>query len=140
MKNYTHFAKTLLALLGDQTAIRLTSGGYMPLSIEDIGYSPDGHRQISICHYGEQNGDLMRDPDMVFALQDVDGLTIAEPISFRNDYMGLYQEVYTHNGEGKRTHVNPRLKRELSSFALTWFRNLKHQGFLDKEVKRECLA
>ena len=66
----------------------------MPLSIEDIGPSAEGHRLISLCHYGEQNGDLMRDPDMVFQILDLGDGSIAEPISFRNDYMGLYQEVY----------------------------------------------
>ena len=140
MKNYKYFAKTLLTLLGSDTATRITSDGFMPLSIEDIGHSPDGFRQIAICHYGEQNGDLMRDPEMVFALQDIDDFTIAEPISFQNDYAGLYQEVYTYNGEGKRTHINPRLKKELVSFALLWFRNLKHQGFLDNDAKRERLS
>ncbi len=40
----------------------------MPLSIEAIGTSADGNRLISLCHYGEQNGDLMRDPEMVFEL------------------------------------------------------------------------
>jgi hypothetical protein len=139
MKNYKYFAKTLLHLLGGNAALRITSDGYMPLSIEDIGHSPDGLRQIAICHYGTQNGDLMRDPEMVFTLRDIDDFTIAEPISFQNDYMGLYQEVYRYNGEGKRTHIDPKLKRELISFSLTWFRNLKHQGFFD-DVKRERLA
>lgn len=140
MNNYKYLAKTLLQLLGPHSAMRITSEGYMPLSIEDIGHSPDGHRQIAICHYGEQNGDLMRDPEMVFTLQDIDGSTIAEPISFQNDYMGVYQEVYRYNGEGKRTHINPTLKRELISFALTWFRNLKEQGFLDNDARRERLS
>lgn len=140
MNNYKYIAQKLLQLLGPNMAIRVTSEGYMPLSIEDIGHSPDGLRQIALCHYGEQNGDLMRDPEMVFAMQEINGITVAEPISFQNDYMGVYQEVYTYNGEGKRTHVNPRLKREFVSFSLTWFRNLKHQGFFDNDAKRERLV
>ena len=140
MKTYRSFAKHLLELLGEAEALRITSDGFMPLSVEDIGHAPDGFRQIAISHYGEQNGDLMRDPEMVFALQETDGTIFAEPLSFRNDYMGLYQEVYTHNGEGKRTHVNPRLKAELKSFARMWFRNLRAQRFFDKEATRERLA
>lgn len=140
MNNYKYFAKTLLDLLGDVTAVRITSKGYMPLSIEDIGLSAKGHRLISMCHYGEQNGDLMRDPDMVFALITHDDLTIAEPISYRNDYMGIDQEVYRYDEAGKRTHVDPKLKRELKSFALTWIRNIKAQGFLTQEAKREPLS
>ncbi|MGE0269588.1 MAG: hypothetical protein AB7S78_14150 [Candidatus Omnitrophota bacterium] len=140
MKTYQRFAKTLLQLLGPDMAVRIISDGFMPLSVEDIGHTPDGLRQIAISHYGEQNGDLMRDPEMVFTLHEIDGITVAEPISFQNDYMGIYQEVYSYNGEGTRTHVNPCLKRELKSFSITWFRNLKHQGFLDKNAKRERLA
>jgi len=34
---------------------------YMSLSIEIIEKTV-----ISLCHYGEQNGDLMRDPEMIF--------------------------------------------------------------------------
>jgi hypothetical protein len=37
--------------------------------------------------------------------------------------MGIFQEVYSYNGEGKRTHINSRLKSELRSFASLWFRN-----------------
>ena len=56
-----HFATVLNQLLGRDTAIRLTVSGYMPLSVEAIGKSPAGNRLISICHYGAQHGDLMRD-------------------------------------------------------------------------------
>jgi len=140
MKTYQSFAKTLEALLAGDEAVRLTVNGYMPLSVEDIGPSGDGNRLISICHYGEQNGDLMRDPDMVFELHSGEGTIFAEPISFRNDYMGLYQEVYRYDDQGKRTHVLPKLKAELKSFARTWFRNLKDQGFFGSDVKRERLS
>ncbi len=140
MNNHQYLAQNLLQLLGSDTAVRITVDGYMPLSIEDIGHSPDGLRQISLCHYGEQNGDLMRDPDIVYVLRENDGRPLAEPVSFQNDYMGLYQEVYTYNGEGKRTHVNPRLQRELVSFSLMGLRNLKQQGFFDKAARRERLA
>jgi len=140
MKTYQSFAKTLEALLAGDTAVRLTVDGYMPLSVENIGPSGDGNRLISICHYGEQNGDLMRDPDMVFEIHSGDETVFAEPISFRNDYMGLYQEVYRYDDQGKRTHVLPKLKAELKSFARTWFRNLKDQGFFGVDVKRERLS
>ena len=140
MNNDKFFANTLLQLLGDSTAVRLTSKGFMPLSVEDIGSSAEGHRLISICHYGEQNGDLMRDPDMVFAIHGQGEYLTAEPLSFRNDYMGINQEVYRYDDHGKRTHLDPRLKKELKSFARLWFRNLKAQGFLDKDTTRERLS
>jgi hypothetical protein len=140
MKTYEHFATVLTALLGTDTAVRLTVDGYMPLSIEDIGQSADGNRLISICHYGEQNGDLMRDPDMVFEVYASPAPATAEPLSFRNDYMGLMQEVYRYDDDGKKTAVNPKLKQDLKSFARTWFQNLKDQGFLGDSARRETLS
>jgi hypothetical protein len=139
MKTYQHFAKTLADLLGTDTAVRLTVSGYMPLSVENIGQSAEGNRLIAICHYGEQNGDLMRDPDMVFEVYASPAPATAEPLSFRNDYLGLMQEVYRYNDDGKKTHVNAKLKQDLKSFARTWFQNLKDQGFLSTE-NRERLT
>jgi len=140
MKTYQHFATVLTRLLGNHTAVRLTVNGYMPLSVEDIGQKAEGNRLISICHYGEQNGNLMRDPDMVFEVYASPAPATAEPLSFRNDYMGLIQEVYRYDDDGKKTHVNTRLKQELTSFARTWFSNLKDQGFLGETAIRERLT
>ena len=58
------------------------AGGYRPtlyLKIENPPFmalvieatpepGPCGHPAISIAHYGEQNGDSMRDPEMCFEL------------------------------------------------------------------------
>lgn len=140
MKTYQHFASVLTQLLGNETAVRLTVTGYMPLSVEHIGQSCEGNRLIGICHYGEQHGDLMRDPEMIFEMHTSAAPDMAEPLSFRNDYMGLLQEVYRYDDSGKKTHVNARLKQELTSFAKTWFQNLKEQGFLSPEAKREILS
>lgn len=140
MKTYRSFAKHLLELLGEAQALRINSDGFMPLSIEDIGLSANGQRLIAISHTAEQNGDLMRDPEMVFAIHDWGEFLAAEPLSFRNDFMGIMQEVYRYDDQGKRTHVDPRLKKELKSFATMWFRNLRAQGFFDKEATRGRLA
>jgi hypothetical protein len=42
-----------------------------------------------VAHYGEQNGDLMRDPEIVFEV-------VADhwqPVSIQQDYVGSYREV-----------------------------------------------
>ena len=140
MNSYQHFATVLTSLLGTDTAVRIRVEGYLPLSIESIGTSADGNRLISLCHYGEQNGDLMRDPEMVFELFIHGEASAAEPLSFQNDYLGLLQEVYRYDDTGKKTHVNTRLKAELKSFARTWFTNLKDQGFLGETAIRERLT
>jgi hypothetical protein len=47
---------------------------YMELVIEAVGEpGPLGLPAISVAHYGEQNGDLMRDPEMCFELRSGDG-------------------------------------------------------------------
>jgi hypothetical protein len=137
MNAYLSFAKTLQSLLGDDQAVKLTVEGYMPLSVERIGTSGEGHALVAIAHTGLQNGDVMFDPEMVFRFIEWDGAQLAEPVSFRNDYVGIHQEVYRYDDEGKATHVDTRLKAELKSFARMWFRNLKHQGFLSPEATRE---
>ena len=140
MKIYQHFASVLSQLLASDTAVRLTVEGYMPLSVETIGQSAEGNRLIAISHIGVQNGDLMRDPEVVFEMHTSAAPDMAEPLSFRNDYMGLMQEVYRYDDSGKKTHVNTKLKQELTSFARTWFINLKDQGFLSDTAVRERLT
>lgn len=135
METYLECAKLLDELLAGARAVRLTVPGYMPLSVEEIGSSEEGHRLVSLCHYGEQNGDLMRDPDMVFLFHNVPGGMAAEPISFRNDYLRISKEVYRYNEAGRRTHVFPTLKQELKTFA-----TLRVQGFWGGSAIREILS
>ena len=140
MKIYREFATHLNQLLDGQSAVRITVSGFMPLSVEEIGVDGEGHRLVSLCHYGEQNGDLMRDPDLVFMFQDAPHGTIAEPVSFRNDYVGLDQEVYRYDESGKRTHLDTKLKQDLKEFAQSWFVNLNEQGFFGDQAVRTILS
>jgi len=140
MKNYQEFATHLNQLLSGARAVRITVPGYMSLSVEEIGFSEDGHLLVSLCHYGEQNGDLMRDPDMVFLFHNLPDGVAAEPVSFQNDYLGLSQEVYRYDEAGRRTHVVPSLKQDLKEFARSWFANLKDQGFFATTAVREVLS
>ena len=94
MKIYQQFATVLTSLLGADRAVRLTVPGFMPLSVEDIGQSADANRLISICHYGEQNGDLMRDPDMVFEVYASPAPATAEPLETRKK-RGLSRQFHT---------------------------------------------
>jgi hypothetical protein len=140
MKLYQAFATNLNHLLSGARAVRITVPGYMPLSVEEIGSSGDGYRIVSLCHYGEQNGDLMRDPDIVFLFHNVPDGAAAEPVSFRNDYLGLSQEVYRYDETGRRTHVLSSLKQELKEFARAWFVTLRDQGFFASTAVREILS
>lgn len=140
MKLYQAFATDLNQLLNGARAVRITVPGYLPLSVEEIGISGDGCRLVSLCHYGEQNGDLMRDPDIVFLFHNFPDGVAAEPVSFRNDYLGIVQDVYRYDEAGRRTHVVPSLKQDLKEFAQSWFGNLNDQGFFSPTAVREILS
>lgn len=140
MTHYQEFATYLDQLLGGVHAVRITVPGYMPLSVEEIGTCTEGHRLVSLCHYGEQNGDLMRDPDIVFLFHNLSHGAAAEPVSFRNDYLGIVQDVYRYDEVGRRTHVMPALKQDLQEFARAWFATLRDQGFFAITAVREILS
>ena len=71
--------------------LKIENAPYMALVIEATDESgPSGLPAISVAHYGEQNGDLMRDPEMCFELGFAEGPHL-EPFYFRNDYIGLEQ-------------------------------------------------
>lgn len=137
MKTYRSFARALEQLLGGETAVRIHVEPYMPLAVEEIGPADDGRRLVALSHTSVQNGDLMRDPEIVFAFFDAEA---AEPVSFRNDYAGVCNDVYVYGDDGRRTGVYPDRKAELKSFARMWFRNLRSQGFFDGDAIREVLS
>lgn len=95
-------------------SLHLKSPGYMDLVIERLS-----RLRISLSHYGEQNGDLMADPNMEVELAPDRGWV--RPLSYQNDYAGFYQSI--------EADPNPRLEKELVDFLGTWLKNLEEQGF-----------
>ena len=107
-------------------AISIKNKPYMRLAIEGIGCSPDGRQLVSVAHYYEQGGDLMRDPEMTF-LVALEGWL---PVTFQQDGgMPLYQEAIIF--DGSRVLTRPKLFRQLKSFARTWNKNIGEQGFVE---------
>jgi hypothetical protein len=90
--------------------VRINVEGYMPLVAEEIGASADGRRLVAIAHTGVQNGDVMHDPEIVFEFHALG----AEPISFRNDYVGAHDEVYAY--DDAPTHRRLKRRADLVSF------------------------
>lgn len=103
--------------------VKFLSDGYMPLSVEFLYKQSDGRKVYSMMHFTTQNGDLMRDPDMTFAVDTTAGTV--EPLTYQNDFMGMYQEVYTDDGKRYR----PRLRTDLDHFLWQWLKNIKEQEF-----------
>jgi hypothetical protein len=106
--------------------IRLEAPGFMRLVIEHVGIGPRGGALVSVAHYGELNGDLMRDPEIVFEVADGQW----QPVSIQQDYVGSYREAVFIGADGK-VYVRPDEVRDIAAFARIWDRNLKHQGFVD---------
>jgi hypothetical protein len=136
MKSFTQFSETIDRLLGGARCVRITVDGYMPLVAEEIGASAEGRRLVALAHTGVQNGDVMHDPEVVVEFHALG----AEPISFRNDYLGKHDEVYVYDDAGRRTGAFAMRRRHLVSFTRVWFRNLREQGFLAKDAEREVIA
>jgi hypothetical protein len=99
----------------DEFHLELVNPPYMPLVIERQG------DEVAVMHYFTQNGDLMRDPEVVFALWHW------SPVSITQDPVGVYREVFLFVC-GRRV-MNVRLLRELEAFARLWATNLRAQGF-----------
>lgn len=110
-----------------ETALRIENGSYMALCIEYIGTGPRGLPLVSVAHYGRQNGDAMRDPDMCFEVVTETALWGWFPISYVNDYLNQHQDAVWK--DGARVMHRPKLVKDLARFAKTWDKNLATQGF-----------
>lgn len=99
-----------------------SDGAYMPVHIEIIGRT-EYCDFISLAHYGELNGDSMRDPEMIFALHRKSRRFI--PCYYRNDYMGVEQYSIRRTDDG--ILLNRRLQADHTAFANQWLRNIAAQ-------------
>jgi hypothetical protein len=108
-----------------QKYLRLKTPGFMDLVIEAIDAE-----QFSMAHYFEQNGDLMKDPEMVMMVRH--DLMSVVPISFEMSNPQTYRTVFND-----QCVADPKVVRELESFLEQWLKNIRLQGFqvvLDEEV------
>ncbi len=92
------------------------SGTFMPLVMEKVTDEPGFTAVYSLAHYGEQNGDLMADPEITFGESEHEFY----PLSFRNDYVGVYQEVIAEQ-------VNLKRQKELAEFTAIWLMEIVEQ-------------
>ena len=109
--------------------LKIDNPPYMQLVIESMDESgPCGLPAISVAHYGEQNGDLMRDPEMCFELGLTGGPRL-NPFYWRNDYVGI-EQWSRFIREGNYCY-HRQLHEQHEAFAKTWDRNLRSQGFAE---------
>lgn len=109
--------------------LKIENAPYMALVIEALDESgPMGLPALSVAHYGEQNGDLMRDPEMCFEL-GIGGGAHLSAFYYRNDYIGV--EQWSRNIVGTNYVHLVQLHQEQQKFAELWDRNLRQQGFAE---------
>jgi hypothetical protein len=99
---------------------------------------PLGLPAVSVAHYGEQNGDLMRDPEMCFEIgRPIGGTPFLDSYYYRNDYMGTEQR----SRDIVRGHYVALLglHKRYERFAIEWDRNLRLQGFAESFTD-ECIC
>lgn len=99
--------------------IRFESDAFEPLYIERIAPG-----QLAIAHTYVQNGDLMYDPEIVFAI-DSDSEELL-PLSYEQSNPPLYRTVYEEAGSDLRGK-NVSAERDINSFFRTWSQNLDWQ-------------
>jgi hypothetical protein len=98
----------------------------MRLVIEHVGTGPRGGELVSVAHYGELNGDAMRDPEIDFEIVAASWCLV----SIQMEYTRHYREAVVA-GEDGEVYVRPALVRGHRRVRRVWDRNLKHQGFVD---------
>ena len=109
--------------------LKIPNPPYMELVIEALDESgPLGLPALSVCHYGEQNGDLMRDPEMCFELGMAGGAHL-DPYLWRNDYVAV-EQVSRAIVRGHYVALLE-LHKQHEKFAAMWDNNLRLQGFLE---------
>lgn len=128
----------LLDMMQGKQHLKIENEPYMPLTIERLGEAYGGNASLySLCHYYEQNGDLMQDPEMCFVV--VDGRTSeirdyanvqVTPYYFAQSNLGYYeQSIVFDNGIMKK--CDDQVQHGQTEFAVMWLKNIKGQGFLE---------
>jgi hypothetical protein len=144
MKTLNQFStKTFCSLLDHMNGhqhLKIINEPFMPLTIEKIGENIDtywGEASLySLCHYYEQNGDLVQDPEMCFIVAgrpeekigSFEGIKII-PYMYQQANLGIYEESITFkNNEMEKYSRTLQLHHVV--FANQWLQNIVEQGFL----------
>jgi len=116
-------------------SLKIENPPYMALVIEATDESgPCGLPAISVCHYGEQNGDLMRDPEMCFELGLAGGAHL-NAFYWRNDYVAI--EQWSRFIKDGHYCYHAQLHEQQERFAKQWDNNLRLQGFAEAFARQQ---
>ena len=122
-----HVLTRQLSELGHSQVMDNAPSAFMAVHVERVAAKDPGP-VFSVAHYYEQNGDLMRDPDMEFLRGADRGYY---PISFWQDGAPtLRREAVEWAGDTIRGY-RPRMQADLAAFANQWLANIKQQQGID---------
>jgi uncharacterized protein YqiB (DUF1249 family) len=85
--------------------------------------------KVALAHNGIQTGDVMSDPDVEVKINAEK--EEAEALSFQNDYLGIYQEVYEDE------KCNAKLKKDLNIFLDDWLSNIINCEYVLSEKEED---
>lgn len=115
-------------------------GGIMAVHVENIGHikSTGTGNLYSITHYYKQNGDMMRDPEMIFwggrhveiKKGKVVDIETYYPVYFRQDGGIPIEQESVIFEDGKVSGYRPRMQADHTKFANVWMKNIKEQQSL----------
>lgn len=114
-----------MARADEEHAAKLNRSEFMPLCIEIVYKVSGSEEHVSLAHYGEENGDLMRDPEMIFFHDRKEGKAYA--MNYRNDYGGTWEVSIKEGEDGRPSMVNQARQRQHTEFAELWLKNIKSQ-------------
>ncbi len=110
----------------ESTYIQLDAGeAFDKLNVEWVS-----ENEIAVSHTYEQNGDIMRDPEIVFSI-DTNDFT-ATAVSYENSSLGKY-EIYDESEESRA------MKDDCNIFASEWFDNISEQGYIVSGKENETV-
>lgn len=122
-------------LLASESHLSLEVEGYMRLVIEKVT-----KHCISVAHYYSQNGDAMRDPEIVFWINPkaTNPDDCWYPTVYQQDGLGIYQELIKFENGSPKT-FRKTAQKDAARFADTWAKNLIAQGFKGEAVQAKSL-
>jgi len=127
-----------LVRVGDHRRVDNYSGAFMAVSVEVIDADRyGGNLKISVAHYYTQNGDMMRDPEMIF--WKADQVNRWYPIYFRQDgsipieQESVIFEGHTQGEDPSQIFYHPNQQKDHAVFANIWMKNIKNQQDLFKK-------
>ncbi len=106
-------------------AMKVKNKGYMDLNVDYLG-KECGLDKYAVAHNFVQNGDLMKDPDMMF--YDFGNEFYAG--SFEQDVVPQVSQISISCEKGQLLK-NQKLQKQHQVFGNQWARNLKEQGFTE---------